>query len=426
MLRSKRFFGFVVLATSCGFAAHTTGCGDDDARDKGEDAGTDTSTAADTGAPDTSTADTSTADAADAAKPAPVFLDPSNYTDLFAIDAKFPYDVTQKHVASLAIASGGATQVSVKWGTTGPIVTTSPYSPPTYLHVDSWTIPSDPKAASTSTTTTAALPSSPPAAPFWSGDGFVDLPFVGPLALQAYTVSAVPPGPPRGEVLLYALTFATVTSRAFTNGFYSGVGLVDGTTDAIVYSGLSGLAAAASDTSDNGLYAAPLCNGQLVATGACALSHKLFGWTGNSGPVAADTLGNVFVAAALGANGEVYGVSKAQAFASTPATKATLATNDLLAGTSTEAAIAEPGSAGGWLLTNGYADFTTGAVPPVYGVDYTSSAAGVVKGTHDYAPVISPTAALKSLALFNDPAGNLWLAITTATDGMFLELRKKP
>src|SRR6185503_918965 len=106
-----------------------------------------------------------------------------------------------------------------------------------------------------------------------------DLPF-GSLSMLAYSGSGEPfPG----EVLFYTKDYDRVVARANVNGFYSGVGVTDGRTRRLVYSGLSSLRTSPSADKDSGLYASDVCNDSPAPSGSCPPSVKLFGWAGGSG-----------------------------------------------------------------------------------------------------------------------------------------------
>lgn len=349
----------------------------------------------------------------DAARPGPVFLDPSTYADLVTIDASFPFGVTQRHRADAAI-------VGSRWGRHGgPMVTTGVYGDGATPAVVHWTIPGDaPTDPATRKEQPFAAASDLPATFFYGPDGMVDLPF-GPFALLSYTGSgaAFP-----GEALLYDAAYGAVKSRAKVNGFYSGVGLADGARQLVVYSGLSPLAAADSTTNDNGLYAADVCDGALVASAPCPAPRKLFGWSGASGPVATDAHGNAFVGASLsgGATSDaVYGLPKAKLLAEGSADGVKLAEVDS-GGTASLAAVAPAAGAEGWVLGLGFDPKAA-----VYAAPYVEQSGALGKGAAVVAAAITRANDVEGLSVFTDPEGDLWLAVTTATEGFYLELRPR-
>lgn len=369
------------------------------------------------GGAETGASDGGTADASADAKPdwpAPTFLDPSAYADLVIIDARFPFGVTQKHVADAAIAGS-------HWGRHGgPMVTAGVYGSTGTATpmVIQWTLPTDPTAVATSKKQPFALASGLPTTHFYGADGMIDLPF-GPFSLLDYTGAGAPFA---GEALLYAATYGQVTSRAKVNGFYSGTGITDGARQVVAYSGLSPLSASASTTNDNGLYVADVCAGSLTAPPPCAASKKLFGWTGSSGPVVTDARGNVFVGASLtgaATSDAVYGFTKAQVLAGTAPGAAKLAEVDS-GGTSSMAAVAPEGALEGWALGLGFEEASA-----VYAGAYLESAS-ITKGSTLIASAIRKAGDAQSLSVFTDADGDLWLAVTTSKSGVYLELRRKP
>ncbi|MBX3226988.1 MAG: hypothetical protein KIT84_41070 [Labilithrix sp.] len=391
-------------------------CDDDDtgaAAPPGVDAGTsDAPTKGDDDDDDDDDSDAG-ADAGKKPREAPVFLAADEYEDLIAIDPAFPFGVTQVHPADSNI-------VGSHWGSHGgPMVTTGAYGAPSDgPKVIRWTVGGGATADAQKTEVPFVKASDLPSPFFYGADGMVDTPFGG---LLSYTGA-----PPTfaGEALLYDADYTTVTSRAKTNGFYSGVGLRGAKGDLVVYSGLSELSTAASVVTDNGLYAAPLCNGALAGAAPCAEPHKLFAWAGSSGPVVTDAHGNVFVAASLSdgdTSDEVYALTTAQAFGGAAVAKVVVAAADTL-GTASLAAIAPEDGAPGYVVGLGYAPDA-----PVHASPYVESATALAKGTAaPLANAIERADGVDSLYVFTDDEGDLWLAVTKGTEGTFIELRRRP
>ena len=352
----------------------------------------------------------------DASRPPATFLEPSTYGDFVVIDGAFPFGVTQRHAADDSIAG-------CHWGRHGgPMVTTGVYGasgPPTPV-VIRWSIPDGATAPATSAKLPFAIATGLPAMHFYGADGFVDLPF-GPYALLDYSGSgaAFP-----GEALLYAEAYDKVLGRANVNGLYSGAGVTDGTRQVLVYSGLSPLATAASTTNDNGLYAAAVCGTSLTAAAPCTAATKVLGWSGASGPVVTDAHGNVFVGASLAGastSDAVYGLTKAQALAAAAVSPSPpkLAEIDS-GGTASLAAVTPDGANEGWVLGLGFADDAA-----VYAASYVEGTGAIAKGSKLATSAIKKGTAAESLTVFSDPDGDLWLAVTTAKSGFFLELRRR-
>ncbi|MBS2012850.1 MAG: hypothetical protein JST00_08190 [Deltaproteobacteria bacterium] len=351
---------------------------------------------------------------ADAApRPQAELLPQSTYADLVTLDPSFPFGVASRHAADDGI-------VGSRWGRHGgPMVTKGAYGAQGASRpgVVAWAIAGGPTAPAVRTETPIAIASGLPATLFYGADGMVDLPFGG-RSLLSYTGSgaAFP-----GEILLYSSGYDRVESRAKVNGFYSGVGVESAAGPLVVYSGLSVPSTTPTTTNDNGLYASPICDGNILAPSPCATPWRLFGWKGQSGPVAVDAMGNVFVGASLSSGSTsdaVLGIARAQLVVGSPATAATVAEVDTR-GTASIAAVAPEGDAPGWLLGLGYDD---GA--QVYAASYRVSDASLTAGTLAKG-AISPATGVSGLSVFTDVDGDLWLAVTKGTSGAYLELRRR-
>ena len=346
---------------------------------------------------------------ADAARPAPVFLDATAYSDLIELDAKFTFGVTQKHVADKNIAGS-------RWGHHGgPLVTANVFGGGDLATV-AWSIGATPTADASKKVTTVKVAADLPDA-FSYADGLTDLPF-GSFALLGY---AEFDSPFPGEALVYSNTYDSVKTRAKVNGFYSGVGLATGGAQYVIYAGLSPMTAAATDTDDNGLYVAPICSGVLAGPAPCPASWKLFSWMGNSGPVVTDAHGHVFVGASLSGgttSDAVYAIVPSQIKSGMEATKITLAEVDS-GGTSTLAAVAPDGKSPGWVVGKGFT-----AADPLYAASFTESGDSLTKGDV-VKTAISGADGVTAISAFTDDEGDLWLAVTKGDTGTYLELRPK-
>ena len=366
--------------------------------------------------PDAGTTSAPDGGAADAAvRPPATFLDPSDHAKWLVIDAKFPFAVTARHATTSSVTGA-------RWGRHGaPMLTTEVYKAgPTAPGVIRWTIPADPTRDATMKETAFAEATGLPAQVFYGADGVVDLPF-GSLELLSYTSSgaAFP-----GEALLYSPDLQEVTSRAKVNGFYSGVGISTPAGGRILYSGLSPLSAATSATNENGLYAADVCDASLLPTGACTPAVRLLQWKGASGPVIADAHDNVFVAASLSAGATsdaVYGLARAQALASTQLSPAALADADT-GGTSSLAAIAPDGDGLGYVLAKG---FDSPGAQRAFAQAYAEGPDALAKSGARIDGALLPGPDAESFSMFTDADGDLWVAVSLAKGGVFLELRRK-
>lgn len=346
-------------------------------------------------------------------RPKPVCLNSSVYRNFLAIDLTFPFCVTQVRAADGNILGS-------HWGRhVGPMVTTGVYGGASGPKVIQWDVSGNPTLPANSTKRSFATASGIPMTLYYGTDGMVDLPF-GSLSLLSYTGSAAHYP---GEALLYSSTYDMVTSRARVNGFYSGVGMNVASGPVLVFSGLSPLATDASPTNDNGLYAAPVCNGALAEPLPCVPSWKVLGWRGMSGPVVTDNHGNVFVGASLsdGATSDaVYGLTRAQVVPGKSATAATITAQNTM-GTSSIAAVAPEGAAPGWVLGLGF-DPSNG----VYAASFTESGSTLAAGGTIVYPALRTGASVDGLSVFSDTNGNFWVAVTNGPSGAYLELRRNP
>jgi hypothetical protein len=352
------------------------------------------------------------ADAA-APRPPPVFLDPSAWSDLLALDAAFPFGVTRKVKASGPV-------LGARWGRHGgPAVTTGLYGGP--LEVVRWTLPAQASGDASKAVLSVTSPGSIPASPFFGSDGMVDLPF-GAFSILTYTAG----GPPfTGEALLYGpSSYATLASRAFSNGIYSVVGVATQSGGRLFFTALSPLSASTSGTTSNGLYVADVCGGSLVPSGGCAPGFAIFSWNGFSGPVAVDAVGDVFAAGSLvggQTSDAVFGLSATQALAGAPQAATTLAAVDTM-GTSSLAAVAPEGAAPGWILGKGY----DGATPASAYAQAFTGGATLAKAGALVTDAVTAGPAATGFSLFADDEGDPWIAVETSTEGWLLELRRKP
>ncbi len=346
-----------------------------------------------------------------ATRPAPVFLPTSAYLTWFTLDAAFPFGVTQVHETNRVIEGAS-------WGAHGgPLSNAFSGDSPQALR---WVLPASATAAATMSAQTATT-SSLPAKFFWGADGLRDM--VGVAAgLHSYSTSAAAFA---GEALMYSASFSMVTSRAFVNGYYSGVGVTDGNKTALVYAGLSPLSASTSATQANGLYVAPICDGKLIGAAGCGGPALVLAWTGASGPVVRDAMGNVFVAASVSnaspVTDKIYGLTLSEVIARAPVAASVVA-ELRTGGTGGIVALApESASKFGWLLG---ASFTPGA--PIYGYPYTLSAGQIAEAGTPTAAAVSPSSSVQGVGMFSDPEGDLWLAVNVGSKGYFVELRRKP
>jgi len=318
------------------------------------------------------------------------FLDPAAYADLVTLSPSFPFGVVARHAAS-----GGV--LNARWGAHGgPLVTLGNVVVrlPTTAEGRAESLPS-------------AAPTGLPSPHFWSVDGMIDAPPSSDVfALRAYSTAGDTFG---GEAIFYGRDYASVTGRAKVNGYYSGVFAGGG----LVYSGLSGMAAEASATVDNGLWFATGCPSACRAT-------KLFGWAGFSGPVVTDANGVVFVAAfRTGAPDAVFALTRLDHAALAPSTVAEQSTQ----GTSSLVAVSAPGATRGFIVAKGH-DGESSA--PSWGRAYRVRGDAVEGEGPIVADPVRAASDLVTTSFFADARGHLWVAAESDTGTFLLELAPKP
>jgi hypothetical protein len=393
--------------------------GDDDTAPKqARDAGT-TDSSADSSLP---TPDAVAPDASpDAApRPSPIFLAQADYANLIAINAAFPFAVTQVHASTQDVAPAN-------WGRHGgPLVTTGGYTASgAVINGYRYAFTTDAKGAATSTTVPFAKPTNLPTPVFFGGEGIVDL--SPALSLHSYTSTGANS---EGEFLVLDTALA-VKSRVYVNGAYDAKALPISASTYVVYTGLSKIAASASTTNDSGLYLSQLCGDTLIASGTCKSGFPLLKWPGFSGPVVTDALGNVFTAASFASkNDAIYALPKSAiamaltAFENAPFTNAPIA-EGASGGSSAFAAVAPEASAPGWILYR-ESDYNL-PLAATKAIAYVEVPAAIQKASIPEianAIVMGPDAS--DLYYFTDNEGDLWIAVTkTAGGGAFIELRRK-
>jgi hypothetical protein len=342
-----------------------------------------------------------------------MFLPTAEYSALLSLDPAFPFGVTQVHKAAGAVEPAG-------WGAHGgPVITEDVFAPAP--KVTRYNLPSDVRADAMQASSVALpAPGGLPAQAFFSYLGVADVSTTR--LLYSYTgAGATSPG----ELFLLDNALA-VKSRAKVNGVFDQKVWTRGSDTFIAYTGLSGLSASASTTSDNGLYLAQFCSDALLPTGACKPSFPLLKWAGFSGPVVTDSSGNMFVAASvLSKPDAIYALSNSEVAgaigATSTLTKMPLA-EGAMGGSSAFAAVAPEATGEGWIVYRG-GDFMASDVA-TKAIAYRASASGVQKTTEVPAAIVKgPTAT--DLYYFTDTEGDLWIAVSTATSGAFVELRRK-
>lgn len=328
---------------------------------------------------------------------------------LLTIDPSLPFEVARVHVANGPV-------LGAAWGAhNGPLVTSQNFSAPSEApSVTRWFVPTAAGAPMSQQPWKTLMPSDMPTGHFWGS--FVPMPF-GSVTFQSYsgTGEHFP-----GEVFLFSSDYDTIIARAKANGFFSGVGVTDGTKNRIVYSGLSGFSAEASTVDENGIWASDVTAASL--TGG---SLKLFGWNGASGPVVLDNSGNLFVAARRNDaehKTAIFALTKGQTFATDAVQQATINEGDTT-GTASLAVASVPSSGKGWIFAKGFDDAAGPA--PVYARAYTTTADAIASEGDVIPAAIKATQATSSLTVFGDPSGNLWVAVEGDAGAWLIQLKPK-
>jgi hypothetical protein len=337
-------------------------------------------------------------------------LDPAQYADSIDVD---PSLCVVRAYRSGIDSFGFSLQLS--WGRqNGPLTTIGGKDK---ALVQRWDLPATPTGTLTAPAGTNLQVPGVPSGIFW-GPAF-DLPF---LDFSAIPYTGSPPSF-SGELLALDATFTTVKSRAFVNGFYAGVGYESGGEQRLLYTGLSGLDGAASDTSSSGVYGSSLCAGQLAPTAACTPSSKLGAWATSSGPIVRDSAGYVIISLdTSGAEQEVrvHGPGGLEASGASDAYKNTNFTTSL-------AAIAPSGAEAGWLFAQ-ETDSTTFAALSLYATRYAPNPAGDGASFQklDKDRVLAAKAPGANPIVVSGNDGLVWIATDTpANGGMFFAFKPR-
>jgi hypothetical protein len=88
-------------------------------------------------------------------------------------------------------------------------------------------------------------------------------------------------------------------------------------------------------------------------------------------------------------------------------------------GATTPAAVAPSGAFAGWVFGLGF-----GPTDAVYAGPYVESSGGLASGGAVIPSAIVPGSSAAALSVVSDPDGDLWIAVVTATSGVFLELQR--
>ncbi len=336
-------------------------------------------------------------------------LDPAMFSASFAIaDSSFC-------AVALYTAPESLGYQAPTWGSHGgPLVVQSAASS-TSVTLERWTAP----AGNTGTMTVQTTPvaSALPASTFLGAQA-VDLPFFGWTAIS--WANAFPDTTGKLEMIAAG---AIVTSYDVNGPF--GVAAIPAASSLgrLLYSGLSPLGMAT--TSTNGLYAADACSSPSPALGAgtgCSAPAVVAAWGDSSGPVVADSDGDVF--AVMDA---FSGPQEARGFLASSVARGAAATAGVtlftLPGFSGSLAALSPTATGPGLVVFQPLDATTFDPLDVIQQKFTTTG-GALAAVGTPAPLLT-VADAQSLSFLVDGAERLWVAASGASSATYVVLARR-
>ncbi|MCS6898812.1 MAG: hypothetical protein RMJ98_03715 [Myxococcales bacterium] len=336
-------------------------------------------------------------------------LPPDAYSKVLTLQASSPLCVTRVYKTPL---SSFGFAFAATWGRHGGPLSTDTSSG---AEVRRWQVPQDPQGAMTSEAPVKV-----------KIDGLPEKIFFGPaldIPFQNWTLISYTGSSPEfaGEVIAMDSQLTEVKARNPVNGWFAATAL-PGATDRVVFTALSPVLTAPSNTSDNGLYYVEPCNATAILKAGCGASGKLGGWESNSGPVAVDEAGHLFAAlSTFGGNQQVRAFLPAQAAGSTLVEGLTILTNTDFS--TSLAALGNPDGKGGHLVVQS-SDSTTFAAKPAQLFSYTVSN-GKMSATALGEGGFSAKAAGASPVVFSSGDGRLWVATDGEDGAYFVVLERK-
>lgn len=336
-------------------------------------------------------------------------LDPSAYAAWITVADAFPFCVTEVHTIGATV--GSSFYAGFSWGRhNGPMALTGTDSSATLHRFQLGASPTDPSVEQT-TTLSGITPVATPV--YWGsvveiGDG----------TLASYSTGDASA---KGEVLYTDTAFANVTSRANVNGYFSGAVVPTASSNRLLFTALSPLGAPASTPAAAGLYPFDVCSGSVSVSPSCPAGAEITSWSSYAGSVITDASHNVFAAM----SGSVGGTSSRQyirgfAAASLAGTLASPGPEgdsivDVDGYGIGMAVVAPAAETSGWLVAV-TGDSSSFLANPAVAVPFDINAGVISPGTPvpaSIAPVTSGT----SFTVFDDGAGNVWVAIDGPSSG---------
>jgi len=342
-------------------------------------------------------------------QPLATCLDPSAFASSFTI-ADSAFCAVALYTAPESLGSQAPT-----WGAHGgPLVVQTATG--TGVTLERWTAPAGNTGALTVQTT--PIPSAVPAGAFLGAQA-LDVPFFGWTA-----ISWVNPFPMTTGKFEMIANGAIVTSYDVNGPFSVTAVPADASLGRLIYAGLSPLGMAT--TNMNGLYAADACSSPSPALGAgtgCSASSLIAAWDEYSGPVAADSNGDVFAVMTSYTNGnqEARGFLASAVARGSGATAGT--TLFTLSGYAASLAALSPSGMAPGLVVFQPIDSASNDALDVIEQKFTTSTSGLeVMGTPTTLLTVASTHGLSFLV---DGAQRLWVAASDTSSTTYVVLARK-
>jgi hypothetical protein len=246
----------------------------------------------------------------------------------------------------------------------------------------------------------------------------IDLPFFGWTAIS-WTATDL-----TGQFEMIASGAITTTYDA--NGAYSAAAVPAASSlGRLLYSGLSPLSTTTTTTNTNGLYAADACSSPSQALGAgtgCSASSLVAAWDDYSGPVAADSNGDVFAVMTSFTNGnqEARGfLASSVARGSTATAGVTLFTLDGYAGS---LAALSPSATDPGLVVFQAIDSTSNDALDVIEQKFTTGSSLAAMGTQT---TLLTVPSGQGLSFLVDGSQRLWVAVSGTSSTTYVVLARQ-
>lgn len=336
-------------------------------------------------------------------------LPASAYESLFTLAA------TDLCAFAVHTAQGSINYQQPTWGSHGGPLLVGPGAQDGEVELARWSPPSNPQGAMTIATTTIAA--GIPAGVFVAGVA-LDLGF-RPGTAVSYAGAF-----PDTEGELIVIDGDDTSERYPTNALFSAALIAGAQSGRVVHSGLSPLGDAAPGA--NGLYAADDCAMTFDpgADPSCSDPIQVAAWGDASGPVAADSQGDVF-AVMTSFSGDQVGRAFARDAVAKGATPTEGDTLFSLPGFGQSLAAIAPADSAPGIVAFQPSDGTTFEALDVLQIRFTV-AGGTVTPDGDPTTLLTMATANTPVAMLTDPEDRLWVGVSTATGTTFVVLGRKP